>query len=49
MESMNYIYNINNNILINYEKNKNRNYKLILNINYMNEYIENEINKSKYY
>ena len=51
MENMNIIYDINNNILTNYEANKNnRNYKLILNFNYMNEYIENEINniKNKY-
>ena len=43
---MNIIYNINNNILKRYE-NKNRNYKLLLNLNYMNEYIENEINNIK--
>ena len=48
---MNIIYDINNNILTNYEANKNnRNYKLLLNFNYMNKYIENEINdiKNKY-
>ena len=44
---MNILYNINNNILNNYEKNKNRNYKLLLNLNYMDKYIENEINKLK--
>ena len=43
IENMNIIYNINNNILKQYE-NKNRNYKLLLNLNYMNKYIENEIN-----
>ena len=49
LENMNIIYNINNNILKRYE-NKNRNYKLLLNFNYMNKYIENEINdiKNKY-
>ena len=46
IENMNIIYNLNNNILNNYE-NKNRNYKLLLNINYMNKYIENEINNIK--
>ena len=47
IENMNTLYNINNNILNNYEKNKNRNYKLLLNLNYMDKYIENEINKIK--
>ena len=44
------IYNINNNILNNYEKNKNRNYILLLNLNYMNKYIDDEISiiKNKY-
>ena len=46
IENMNIIYNINNNILKRYE-NKNRNYKLLLNLNYMDKYIENEINKIK--
>ena len=46
IENMNIIYNINNNILKRYE-NKNRNYKLLLNLNYMNKYIENEINNIK--
>ena len=46
IENMNIIYNINNNILKKYE-NKNRNYKLLLNLNYMNKYIENEINNIK--
>ena len=43
---MNIIYNINNDLLKKYE-NKNRNYKLLLNLNYMNKYIENEINNIK--
>ena len=43
---MNIIYDINNDILKKYE-NKNRNYKLLLNLNYMNKYIENEINNIK--
>ena len=49
VENMNIIYNINNNILNNYE-NDNRNYKIVLNLNYMSEYIKNEINniKNKY-
>ena len=47
IENMNIIYNINNNILNNYEKTKKRNYKILLNLNYMNEYIENEINNIK--
>ena len=42
------LYNINNNILNNYEKNtKNRNYILLLNLNNINKYIENELNKIK--
>ena len=43
IENMNIIYNINNNILNNYE-NKKLNYKLLSNLNYMDEYIEKEIN-----
>ena len=44
MENMDIIYKINNNLLSDYEKNKNRNYKLLLNLNYINEYIEYETN-----
>ena len=49
IENINIIYNINNNLLNNY-KNKKRNYRLLLNLHYMNEYLENEINyiKDKY-
>ena len=47
IDNYNIIYNINNNILNNYEKNKNRNYLLLLNLNYMNQYINNEINNIK--
>ena len=43
IENMNIIYNINNNILSNYEKTKKRNYKTLSNLNYMNEHIKNEI------
>ena len=45
MDNFDNIYNINNNILNNY--NKNRNYKLLLNINYMDTYIDTEINNIK--
>ena len=50
IEKMNSIYIINNNILTNYEKYKKRNYKSLLNLNYMNDYIEKEMNiiKDKY-
>ena len=48
MKNMDTIYNINNDILNKYEKNKNRNYKLLLNLNYMDEYIVKEINNIKY-
>ena len=44
---MDIIYKINNNLLSDYEKNKNRNFKLLSNLNYINEYIEKEINKIK--
>ena len=47
IENMEIIYNINNNILSNYDINKNRNYILLLNLNYMSEYIEYEIDKIK--
>ena len=47
IETMNFIYNINNNIISNYEKNKNRNYKLTLNTNHTNEHTENEISNTK--
>ena len=49
IENINIIYNINNNLLNNY-KNIKRNYRLLLNLHYMNEYLENEINyiKDKY-
>ena len=48
MDNFDNIYNISNNILNSY--NKNRNYRLLLNINYMDKYIDNEINniKNKY-
>jgi len=39
MENMEIIYNINNNLLKYYEKNKDRNYKLLLNIKNMEQYI----------
>ena len=45
---MNIIYNINNAILSNYEKNKNRNYKLLLNLKEMDKYIDNEISNIRY-
>ena len=45
--NMDIIYKINNNLLSDYEKNKNRNFKLLSNLNYINEYIEKEINKIK--
>ena len=39
MENMDIIYNINNNLLKYYEKNKDRNYKLLINIKNMEQYI----------
>ena len=39
MENMDIINNINNNLLKYYEKNKDRNYKLLLNIKNMKQYI----------
>ena len=45
MESMDLFYNINNDILNNFEKNKNRNYMSLLNLNTINESITNEITK----
>ena len=41
-------YNINNDIINNYEINKNRNYNLLINLNNINNDIDNEINKLKY-
>ena len=38
-------YNINNDIINNYEINKNRNYYLLINLNNINNEIDNEINK----
>ena len=40
-------YNINNNIIINYEINKIRNYNLLVNLNNINNDIDREINKLK--
>ena len=48
MKNMDTIYNINNDILSNYEKNKSSNYKLLLNLNYIDEYIGNEIDNIRY-
>ena len=48
MINMDTIYNINNDILSNYEKNKSSNYKLLLNLNYIDEYIGNEIDNIRY-
>ena len=47
-ENMDIYYIINNNILREYEVNKHIYYNLILNINYMNETIKNEILRIKY-
>ena len=44
MENMDIIYNINNNLLKYYEKNKDRNYKLLINIKNMEQYINEELN-----
>ena len=41
-------YNINNDIINNYEINKNRNFNLLINLNNINNDIDNEINKLKY-
>ena len=43
MENMDIIYNINNNLLKYYEKNKDRNYKLSLSIKNMEQYINKEL------
>ena len=48
MKNMDILYNINNDILSKYEKNKNRNYKLLSNLNFMDKYIEKEIKNIKY-
>ena len=41
-------YNINNDILNNYEINKNRNYNLLKNLQNINKDIDNEIDKLRY-
>ena len=46
MDNYDKIYNINNNILNNYNKN-NRNYKLLLNLNFIDKFIDIEINNIK--
>ena len=45
MDIFDIFYNINNDILVNYEKNKNRNYMTLLNLNTINESVKNEITK----
>ena len=47
IDNFNNIYNINISILNNYITNKKRNYKLLLNLNYMDKYIDNEIKNIK--
>ena len=43
IENLDLYYNINNNILSNYEKNKQRNFKLLLNLNHINISIDKEL------
>ena len=45
MDNMDIFYKINNDILTNYEKCKNRNYMSLLNLNTINESIKSEISK----
>ena len=47
-ENLDLYYNINNNIINNYEKNKKRNYNLLVNLNNINKNIDSEISKLLY-
>ena len=48
IENMDIYYNINKNILNTYEKNKNKNYNLLSNLNYINSIIDNEIDNIRF-